>query len=463
MVCQKHHEEWAQRTFGHAQLGDRRRVQRLIAMAARVSERPAGIVTQVFDNDAEREGAFRLLESDAVSADALRKAAFAATSRTCHGSRRLYVAVDGSSLTLKDRMFRREIGRVGTLRPSRGLQVMSALAIDDRGTALGLLDQRWWARDHEPLRRKGNDKKCFAHRYMEKETRHWVDVLTDCSDRLEANATGTTAWYQLDRGADCWPVIDLALRRDLLITVRATHNRRLLGPAGEHLHLLSEVRRQPVLGRYELMVPRRSLPPRPAKIALRSCRVTIYPRVGSKRRQAFAINVVLAEEAGTPRADRIRWVLLTTHPVAKLADAVAVVKGYTFRWRIEDFHRAWKRGLCNVEKSQLRRRNAIIKWATLLALVAARALRLAHLRRSARREPAALEFTKREIDACYILSKCERDRRKHVLLGEFLDLVANLGGFANKYSGKHAGPTVMGRGLQSVMAFARGLKNIDEM
>ena len=68
MTYRERHEGWARRTFGHAKLGDHRRVQRLIAMAARVWERPAGIVTQVFDDDAEREGAFRSLR-DKIEGD----------------------------------------------------------------------------------------------------------------------------------------------------------------------------------------------------------------------------------------------------------------------------------------------------------------------------------------------------------------------------------------------------------
>jgi hypothetical protein len=463
MTYREQHAEWADRTFGHARLGDERRVERLVAMAARVAERPAGPVTQVFDTSAQREGAFRLLESDAASPDAIRRAAFEATAKSCRKSPRLYVAIDGSSLTLTDRAERRELGRVGTSRPARGLQVMSALAIDERGAALGLLDQRWWARDQPPFLRKGKASRCIGTRYKDKETRHWLDTLTDCDDRLQQNAPDAQAWYQLDRGADCWPVIQLALERELLITIRAAHNRRLLGPEGQKLHLWHEVKRQRVLGRYEVKVPRRGRAPRQAQIALRACRVTIHARVGSHRLQAFTLNVVMAEETGRRQKDRICWVLLTTHPVGTREEAKAVVSAYALRWRIEDFHRAWKRGVCNVEKSQLHSRNAIIKWATILAAVAARALRLAHLLRTTPDAPASTEFTEYEIEACYILRKQRRDRRKTVLLGELLNMIAEMGGFANKYSGKPPGPTVLGRGLERVMIMAKGLQNMAEM
>ena len=463
MSCLEHGVEWASRTFGRAKLGDQRRVDRLVAMAERVAERPAGTVSAVFGNGAEREGAFRLLENDAAAPEAIRRAAFESTARACAESRRLYVAVDGSSLTFTDTTLSRELGRVGTLHPARGLHVMTALAVDERGTAVGLLDQRWWARDQPLIQRKGKALKCIGTRYKDRETRHWLDTLADCDDRLRESAPDAQAWYQLDRGADCWPIFQLALERDLLITIRATHNRRLLGPNGENLRLWRELRRQPVLVRYQVLVPRLGRPPRIAEIALRSCRVDIHARVGSKRRQVFTLNVVMAEEQGRRQGDRICWVLLTTHPVDTRDDARAVVQGYALRWRIEDFHRAWKRGVCNVEKSQLRGRNAIIKWATLLGTVAARALRLAHLLRTAPDIPASTEFSSYEIEACYILSKRKRDRRKTISLGDAISMIAELGGFANKYSGKPPGPTVIGRGLEAILTMARGLQNMDEM
>jgi len=463
MSCLEGNADWASRTFGDAKLGDQRRVDRLVAMATRVAERPGGTVTGVFGSSAEREGAFRLLESEAASPHAIGRAAFDATARACGGSQRLYVSVDASSLTLTDNILSRELGRIGTRHPARGLLVMSALAVDERGTTVGLLDQRWWARDHPLLLRKGQALKCIGTRYKDRETRHWLDTLSDCDDRLRELASGVQPWYQLDRGADCWPIFQLALKRELLITIRATHDRRLLGPEGEILHLWEEVTRQRVLGRYKLLIPRPGRLPRKATIALQSCRVAIHARVGSKRREVFTLNVVMARETGRFRTDRISWVLLTTHPVGTFEDARAVVHGYALRWRIEDFHRAWKRGICNVEKSQLRSRNAIIKWATLLGTVAARALRLAQLIRTAPDIPASSEFTNYEIEACYVLAKRKRDRRKTISVGELIALIAELGGFANKYSGTPPGATVIGRGLESVLVMARGLQNMDEI
>jgi hypothetical protein len=50
------------------------------------------------------------------------------------------------------------------------------------------------------------------------------------------------------------------------------------------------------------------------------------------------MNVVLVQERGG-RSDRVEWLLLTNQPIATHAQAMAVIHGYTQRWRIEEFHK----------------------------------------------------------------------------------------------------------------------------
>jgi hypothetical protein len=456
---------WASETFGGARLGDQRRTDRLVAMAARAGESPHGTVTGVFPSSAEREGAFRFLENSEVTSAAVAEAALAASAKRCRGERIVYVPVDSASLTFADESGRRELGRVGSRGDARGLHVMNAVAVDVNGGVIGVVDQRWWARDQPLKQRRAIDRKCRCTTFFKRETRFWIETMTAVEQRLNHESPDTIAWYQLDRGADCWPVLELAAERNLLVTVRAVHNRRILRDDGRAALLHSTLRRQPILGEYHLDIPERGQrPARRARIAVRACSVTINARVDSykRKRRRIRLNAVLAEEVGFRRGEHVRWLLLTTHPIASFKQALSIVQGYTMRWRIEEFHRAWKRGLCNVEASQLHRRNAIIKWATVLASVAARAVRLAYLNRSSPEQPASSEFTEYEIDAAFILTKRKRDRRRRPTLREVIDMIAEIGGFAHKYSGV-VGPTVLGRGLDRVQALATGLQNMDKM
>src|SRR5205085_5794962 len=70
-------------------------------------------------------------------------------------------------------------------------------------------------------------------------------------------------------------------------------------------------------------------------------------------------------ERGTaPEGEKpLEWMLLTNYPVQDLTDARLVIGRYAQRWKTEEFHHSWKSGVCNVEATQLRTRERILKWA----------------------------------------------------------------------------------------------------
>lgn len=457
---------WARGEFGHARLGDRRRVERLVEMAATAAHRPAGTVTAVFQDSAEREAAFRFLESEKIAVEEVARASHIATVKRCIGTGHVFVPVDGTSVLLTDRTHAKGFGRVGSRgESSRGLQIMSALAVAPDGKPLGVCEQLWWARDKPPMPAPRSRKGGHRARFRERETRYWIDALEQTNALFREHAPDVRPWFQIDRGGDCWPVLATAVEKSLLLTIRSNHNRRLESQCGKpRRYLWNSVETQPVLGRYTIDVPaQQGRRARIAHMTVRACSVCIELRVGKKRRQYVTVNAVLARETGNAK-DRLEWKLLTTHPVTNFDQACAVIHGYKQRWRIEEFHRAWKSGVCDVEASQLRARDHFIKWATLLAAVASRAIRISYLARNQPELLASEEFTQDEIDAVLILKKRTGYQRGSVpKLGELVRWIADLGGYTGKSSGGPPGPTVIARGLQDIEVLAKALKNLREM
>lgn len=450
--------DWAEEEFGHAELGDRRRVDRVVRLASRIAMAPAGTVTAVVSTSAEREGAFRLLSNPRVSAAALADATHRAAVRRAKEYPWVYVAVDGSSLSLTDRVGGREVGCIGAWKDRAwGLLVVSALAVSPDGTPLGICGQQWWARTQRSTRKDS--------RYpMQGELRYSLELFEQVHARFAEEAPEVVPWYQFDRGFDAWAILQLAHRLNARITVRATFNRQ----CREHRRaprewLFDAAQRAPLLGSYELEIPAKGAEPaRIGRIEVRACRVTLELRVARKRREYVPMNLVYAKEVRDKQP--LQWLLLTTAPVESFADALAVIDGYTARWRIEEFHRAWKRGVCNVEDTQLRSRQAIIKWATLHAAVAARAIRLAYLARERPDESASIEFTQWEIDAVIALLRPKGAKRGEVpSLGQMVRWIADLGGYVGKSSGGPPGPTVIARGLSKVEVAALALRNFAKM
>lgn len=445
---------WAQEEFSSADLGDQRRTNRLVAVAAAFARRPAGTITSVV-RGAAREAAFRFVENEAVESAVIASSSHAATARRCSKQAEVIVAVDQSSLKITDRVRKPGFGRTGISRESRntaGLQVMTALAVDAQGVTQGVVGQQWWARQ-ELSPEWDKDKRPD----QERESDLWRRTLCQANDTLCREAPGTKAWYQLDRGADSRAVIDLALKLKLNVTIRSAYNRALTN--GHYLH--DWVRSRPRLGRYNLLIPPRwGRLGRRAELAVRATAVEILLKDRSGRVRVVALHCVhVREQRASPQGERLEWFLLTTVPVRTLSAAHRVIAAYSRRWRVEEFHRAWKSGVCCIEDSQLRSADAFKRWATIGAAVAARAERLKHESRNSPNVAAATELTRDEIDAAILLS----ETKQHVMgdeltLAQAVALIADVGGYVGKSSGGPPGVRVIQRGLDRVLPAATAIR-----
>ncbi len=457
---------WAAEEFAHCKLGDVRRRQRLVRMAAAVAAAPAGKVTEVFGDVASREGAFRFLEKATIEAKALQRSVREATLERCARSevRTVIVPVDATTLSLTERTCSKGFGQVGVWKShGRGLHVMTALALTPDGVPLGLCDQRWWTRDAKPTKR--HELRPFG----ERETVNWVHVLCDVHDAFAWHRARVRPWFQLDRGADFWQVLMLAVRSNMLLTVRSVDRRHVEAGPGRFRFLWQTVKTGPVVGYLHVDIPARGgRPARRAKLTVRAQPITIRLRIARRKDDFVTLNAVHVSEVLDEKlrvSDPLDWKLLTTASIASFADVQTVIDNYALRWRIEDFHRMWKTGLCNVEDSQLRSRETFIKWATILATVATRALRLTHAARETPDVPATIEFSAHEIDAVLILKKKGRfnDGDEPPTLGQLVRWIADLGGYTGKSSGGPPGAIVIGRGLTKIRSLVEGLQNLAEM
>jgi hypothetical protein len=459
-------ERWAAGEFASARLGNELRTKRAVSMAASCALRLGGRVTEVFEHSADREGAFRFLENEAVDEDALMAAAHQACVRRCSHAEFSYVPVDKSSLSLPGTIGGSDFGMVGNARAkAHGVQVMSAVAVTPDGTPQGLVAQQYWTRGHK---RKIRKKQKSMIPLVDKETQRWLDVLERAATNFSMHSPSTKPWFQIDREGDASPILEWAVAGGHWLTVRASWDRRVgaLEPAS---YLWSTMERLRPMGRYAVTVP--GTPNRVARRAtmeVRASRVTLQlPRPKSNNpdlRTPLDLHVVLASEVDTapPGEKPLEWMLLTTRSVSTFDDACDVLFGYTQRWRIEEFHKMWKSGACRVEDSQLRRRDHLVRWAILLASVAVRLLRMSYLARERADDPASVEFSAIEIRAIILRAKPKRAPAAPTI-GQAVMWIAQLGGYTSAASsGGPPGPLVLARGLELIQIVAETLAAVEE-
>lgn len=452
--------DWSVAEFGGVDLGDTRRTARLVAIGAAACERPSGKVAAVFVTDREREGAYDFFESEHVSAKEIMAGIVAATIGRSLGLPFVFVAVDGTSVTVVDRAHEHDFGCVGSdNNGARGAKVIDALAVDPNGMVIGWLGLTFWAR---PPKRKAPARNTHARQARpleEKETRYWVETVKSACDALDER--GVRGWFQIDREGDGRDLL-LALRdTGHFWTVRGNTDRSVEIEGGDVGKLRAQLAADVAAGSYELQVTAR--PKRRARTARMVVRVAkVLLRLRDQRTSRITklhVTTVWAREEGTtpPGEDPIDWLLHTNRNVETIEDAMLVIYGYAQRWRVEECHRTWKRGECDVESMQLRSFDALQRWATILAAVATRIERLKRLSRTQPETPATLEFTALELRALKMI-KFGVDRPEHEpTMAEAVSWLAEIGGYANKYSGKPPGATVLGRGLRYLRPAARML------
>ena len=450
--------DWASEQLATADFGDERRRYRAKRMLRRMAEAPAGRLTEVFSRPAELQAAYDFVEGT-VPSGALVDGFAQATLRAGAASEFLYVIVDGTSLSLTDRRQGKDFGSIGQRAfPTRGLKVIDAIAVDPVGVPLGLLDLEFWTRGpktgHSRFRRR---------RAGQTEMKHFQDVI----ERVDARVKQARAkpWFVIDREGDCADLLRAVARSEGHFTVRAAQNRRLWGEGGRRHTLLGRMRRQPVLGRHFVAIaPSEGRTARVAVLEVRVNEVVLdLPDYPTDARAPLAVNVVWVRERHVPRGQqRLEWMLLTDRSISTYAAAIDVVESYCHRWRVEDFHRTWKRGRCKVEETQLHRRDHVVRWATMLASVALRIEKLKHFARSQPQAPATVGFTDLEITALRSAKIRLFSKRTDVIPNGIPNIatavlwLAQWGGYIGKSSGGPPGSLTIGRGLQRLIPYAEG-------
>lgn len=313
------------------------------------------------------EGTYRFIRNEAVSPAAIRKAGFEYTVEQARNIPELLALEDTTSLSYKHQVAS-ELGKLGkTTDKSRGWWVQSVVLLH-AGTyqTVGLLEQEWWCRP---------DNSDDAD---EKESGKWADASYRYRQRMGELMSRTIGVY--DREADIFEFLLEKHEHEERYVIRGKTLRNVHSDEGK-INILTYLQQQGVLGSYELSIPQKGMkdakgknknrPARKASIEIKTAAITF-----TQKQHTMTTNAVLAEEVNPPKGEEpLRWLLLTCEPVDTLEQARRVVRIYTARWRIEDFHKAWKTG-AGAERQRMTEPDHLERAVSILAFIGIRLLQL---------------------------------------------------------------------------------------
>jgi hypothetical protein len=382
-------ENWAEKEFGGALLGDKRLSRRLVEIGTDKAENPGRAYCGVAGGDWPKvKGYYRLIDKPDDSAVTMPNILLPhreQTIRRMKAEKTVLCIQDGSDLNYSTLDKCEGLGVIGTNQTgaqSRGLHLHSTLAVNTDGLPLGVL--RAECNAPEPKSKEDN-RPASAIPIEKKKTFCWIEGMRDCME-LKAQMPHTSLVNVLDREADFFELFDEQRCNcssvDLL--VRAKHDRRT---TGEH-KLFDTARQSPIQTRIKIKVPRQSAKSkkskqkarpkrseRTAEVSVRYVQIGLNPPPYYKDKDPIAVWVVhVSEDVPPAGVEPLEWFLLTTIDIKSIDDALNCVKWYCLRWRIEDWHRVLKSG-CAVEKmahktaERLRRAvaiNLVIAWRIML-------------------------------------------------------------------------------------------------
>jgi hypothetical protein len=334
------------------------------------------------------------------------------------------------------------------------------------GGILGLADAKIYGRKKAaPGGRKAREAARRIPRPIEeKETFRWIEGSRAAQEALSEAAMVTDI---SDREGDFFEHFAAPRAANAELITRATHDRKL-STGGKLFATMAELAN--VVGQDIVVSGKDGKPGRVARTRVSWQEIEMpRPRVGhdvERLPPTIKLNAIrIAEVDPPPGAKPVMWLLLTTHPVDDLEEALRVVGWYRARWTIEQVFRVMKSQGFDLESSQIETPDAMAKLALAVLIAALRTMQLVNARSGTTGQRLADAMGETEEALVEVLSaklegKTERQKNPHPegSLARLSWVVARLGGW-NGYEGRHhrpAGPITMGIGLVKFDAIREG-------
>lgn len=474
-------ESWGSQNFADCQLGDRRLNQRALEIGKALVVGFGQALSMIFKEENPLKRAYEFLANPKAQFNLLTQPHRQNTASVAQSLPVVLAVGDTTFLDYKSIKAKQDgYGPIGN--GGNGLILHTTLAVEpELGQSLGLLWQKLWHREPKakpPVNETPKQKKarlCAERKaarskpFEQKESYRWVEalkavekqfqkvekLLQQAKEQLpvpsERLGQKTRIIHIFDREGDISEVFDQVRQMERTgVVVRAAHDRRL---NSDTAHLWEHLSAQPIQFYQEVGLPetaKRSA--RTAKLAVRFCLVQLRSPRRLKNQDSFEVYAVLAQEIDPPEGEEaVSWMLLTTESVTGAAEAATILRWYTYRWHVEEYHKILKSG-CKAESYRLAA-TSMEALLGFLTVIAAELLRVTYLHRTQPEATAETVLSPVQLD---VLKARSAKLPKVLSIAWAVEAVARLGGYLEHRRKTPIGIQVLWRGWLKLASLCEG-------
>jgi hypothetical protein len=431
--------------LGNVNFGSKKLKERLLKVIAAFTKHPIGSILEACSNRHQAKAVYRMLSNKRFDIENVKTTYAASTVERIEACESVLLIQDTTEVNLNGHKKTSGLGYCDEY--NLGILTHSCMAITPDGIPLGILNQISYTRPERKNESGTHDQKKLRP-IEEKESYRWIESLEAAHAILPK---AVNALFICDREGDFYEFYARGAEKNCKLLIRLVHNRVIQ----EHQKSLDYLRALPGVGSVVVDIPRDTRNGNRARKATLDVSYSLITFKKPARRRELhlpseitATGIHIIEKDPPDGVEPIEWFLATTENVSSFEDAVAMLRNYVQRWKIERFHYVLKQG-CGVEKAQER---TFERQSSMIFLYSIIAIYIMTLQFLSRVEPAIkcdVLFQEEEWKILYCAAnKTPAAPDEPYSLKEAVRFLGKLGGFAGSPSDGAPGAKVIWRGLK---------------
>lgn len=446
-------KEWVTKELAEIDLGDKRLNKRVLKILDTASKQPQSSLNTMFHTRKEVQACYRFFSNDLVTESKIIEPHLQQTQERILQQPVVLCPSDSTSLNYTTRKTLKDSGYLSS-NNAQGFFMHTTIAITPDRLNLGVIDQKFWAREKQKTTRSSKERERMM--LDEKESYRWLEAYRSCGE-LARKCPRTQFVYITDREGD---IFELFYEKENVCVdyiIRSKHNRTVYQEGEKTNKLFQAIENSNKLGEISFeIIKREDGSRRQVHQTIQTGTFEIKSRYGADiPLQKAKFNMVYLKEFNTPEGEEpVIWRLLTSLPINTQEEVEAVIRYYLCRWEIEVLFKTFKSG-CKIEEKSLRSADRLYPLFNLFLIIAWRINFLLHMSRITPNISSAYYFEESEWRAGYMAAT----RNKEPLtspptLSEMIGYIARLGGHLGRKKDLPPGVKAMWIGICKLHNYA---------